>query len=532
MRTFVAALAAVLFLCGVYKGSTIPPDYKFISWLFEHIFFSYILTVVVAWFVILPFGQIWSRSGQFDFPYTDLFEHSWNNALELVIASAFCMIFWCLLWLWGALFKVIDIDFFADLFSENYFIYPVTATVFGFALVLSFARRTAVITLRGIVLAIFRALLPLLAVIALLFLCALPIAGLQPLWDTGYATALMLTLQILMIVFINAVYQDGAGPPPYPVWLRRVIQLALLVLPIYSALCCYALSLRIDQYGWSVDRVWAVVLTLVTGLYAFTYALAALPRGSHWLGLMNPVNVGMSLVVVVIALAVNTPALDPKSITMTSQMSRLMQSKTPPDEFDYALFRFELGRLGQATLRELSRLTDHPQAELIRSNATAALAMENRWAKLKGQPPKSTAQLAEFLDSYPEGKVVDSQLQHFLLTTRELEINELCSPIKQCLLLAIDLDRDNREEYVLLRAGFGQAQVFAHISEGWRRIGYLSKSFFIEEEMLAALQKNKVKALATHWDNLQIGKQIYAIVPEKPLPFEADVRLLVPDSSP
>jgi len=60
-----------------------------------------------------------------------LFTNSWRNFLVGVLAGIFTLIFWLILVLWGQLFKVIGIDFFMDLFTEDWFVIPVLAVAFG-----------------------------------------------------------------------------------------------------------------------------------------------------------------------------------------------------------------------------------------------------------------------------------------------------------------------------------------------------------------------------------------------------------------
>ena len=62
--------------------------------------------------------------------------------------------------------------------------------------------------LRGVVLALCRFLLPLSALIVIVFTFALPFTGLEPIWDTGYSTPIMLWL-----VAVAAVSLLGTLPP-------------------------------------------------------------------------------------------------------------------------------------------------------------------------------------------------------------------------------------------------------------------------------------------------------------------------------
>ncbi len=125
-------------------------------------------------YVIVPFAQIFQRSGRLRFPYAELFEHSWNNFFIGLVAALFTGAFWAVLGVWGALFNLIDIAFFADLFQGKPFVYISTLSVVGYGLALGRDSEGVISTLRRITLMIAQALLPLLGLIALLFLAGFP----------------------------------------------------------------------------------------------------------------------------------------------------------------------------------------------------------------------------------------------------------------------------------------------------------------------------------------------------------------------
>src|SRR5690606_1106994 len=101
----------------------------------------------------------------------------------------------------------------------------------------------------------------------------------------------------------------------------------------------------------TADRVLAVLVALVIAGYAFGYAWAVLRGRDGWLGAIRPVNRVMSLVVVALAVLANTPVLDPHRFAVASQMQRLADGRTAPDDFDLDWLRFEGGRRGwEATL--------------------------------------------------------------------------------------------------------------------------------------------------------------------------------------
>ncbi|MGD6002089.1 DUF4153 domain-containing protein, partial [Xanthomonas citri pv. citri] len=139
------------------------------------------------------------------------------------------------------------------------FAHLATGIMIGLGVMIGRTQQRPVQIARQILFAIFKGLLPLVALIALIFVASLPFTGLDALWKTRSATLILMCLIATVVLFVNAVYQDGEAPPPYPRWLRAVVNAALLTLPLYAALGLYALSLRIGQYGWTGERFWAAL---------------------------------------------------------------------------------------------------------------------------------------------------------------------------------------------------------------------------------------------------------------------------------
>ncbi|WP_257172683.1 DUF4153 domain-containing protein [Colwellia sp. M166] len=106
-------------------------------------------------------------------------------------------------------------------------------------------------------------LLPALTVVSLGFLATLPFTGLDTLWQTGTGSMLVMWLQALTLFFVNTVYQDASHERPYHHILHRLIFIGVAVLPIYSLISLYGNWLRIDQYGLTVDRCWAVLICVL-----------------------------------------------------------------------------------------------------------------------------------------------------------------------------------------------------------------------------------------------------------------------------
>ena len=508
---FGAGLTAVLAGMAIYTARTSFPDG--LSNPAETIGY-FIATVAIAWYVTLPFAQTWQKNGDRRFPYPDLFQYSWNNILTVLTAQLFVSLFWGSLMLWAGMFKIIGISFFFKLFTKPSFIYLVTGGVAGFALSISKDQLGLVSNVRGTMLLICKYLLPLSAFIGLLFLAALPFTGVKPLWDTGHATALMLNLQFYVILFLNAVYQDGRGKTPYPAAVRRLVEAGVAVLPVYAGLCAYSLGLRVEQHGWSVSRFFGALSILIAGLYGAGYCRAVLRRQTPWLKGLGNANVRIAAVVIALTVGVNTPLLDPRRIALRSQVHRLMTGAVSAEQFDYNYLRFHLGTAGQQELKRLSKIQNHPEAEKIRARAAAALAKKNLWEK-----PATPEKLRDQIRLFPEGKTVDPSFLQYLMKEKQGAMPTL--------ILAIDLNGDGKEEYVVLGGGYSN-QVFSLAETGWQDIGRLEigRGIWVgDSEREKQLQQKDYEAKTPEWNLLRLGESTYHVLesgPEKG-PVASDV---------
>lgn len=475
-------------------------------------------SLAVGLFVALPWLQCRLAHGHWRAPYACLFEHAWQNALTLALAALFTGICWMVLWLWGALFALVRIEFFRDLFREDAFVYLATGAMAGLGVLIGRTQQRAVAVARQVLFGIFTGLLPLLAFIAVLFVASLPFTGLAPLWEMRSAAATLVSVVALLVAFTNSVLQDGEGDRPYPAWLRRLVDAGLALLPVYALLALYALWLRIDQHGWTADRVWAVLLALVVVGYAFGYAWAVLRGRDGWLGAIRPVNRVMSLLVVALAVLANTPVLDPHRIGVSSQLQRLADGRTAPDDFDLDWLRFESGRRGwEATLalRENPTWADDPArlAELER-----VIARQSRWGgdasgERAQEPPRDAAALRDQVH-LANGAVVPDDSWWVALAEGLGDRN--CSRASDdCILLTPDLDGDGTPDPLLCTLGDGfsaHCAVHARDAEGsWAVAATLdlwpegTSEQTWRRELRRDLIEGDVQPVPRNWPDLSVG---------------------------
>lgn len=169
-------------------------------------------TLSLGWLVLLPFLQVRQQHERWVTPYPDLFEHAWQNALALTLASLFVGLSWGVLWLWAALFKMIGVNIFSDLFRLTSFEYLATGVMIGLGILIARTQERTLHTARNLLLAIFKLLLPLLALVLVLFVITLPLTGLGKLSASFSAAGLLMTMLVLMPLVVIALVVLGNSP--------------------------------------------------------------------------------------------------------------------------------------------------------------------------------------------------------------------------------------------------------------------------------------------------------------------------------
>ena len=191
--------------------------------------------------------------------YASYFDSAWKLLIQIPFSVLFVGVFWAVLGLGAAMFKLIQLSFFMDLLKEPWFAIPVTAFAFACALHLTDVRPAIVQGIRNLLLVLLSWILPVAVIIIGAFLASMPFTGMEHLWATRHATALLLAAAAVLVVLINTAFQNGAVADDVARVLRVSARLACgLLLPLV-AIATYALGLRVGEYGWTTDRIIAAL---------------------------------------------------------------------------------------------------------------------------------------------------------------------------------------------------------------------------------------------------------------------------------
>lgn len=364
---FAAALAVVGALVVAWNGT--PEDWSVgEGWRMV----SLLLAVAVA----APLFQAARDEGARRFPYESVHDHAWINVVLWFACCVFVAIVFALAWLLALLFDLIKIDFLKELLERDWFWRALIGLAFGAALGLLREHDGVVRLLQRVVAMVLAVLAPVLAVGLVLFVLALPFTGLDALWEaTKSTTPILLFCVAGALVLANAVI--GNAPEQerrFPLLRYGAMGLAAVMLPL-AVLATIAISLRTGQYGFTPQRLWAIVFVALACLWGAAY-LYALVRGRlDWAARIRPLNLVLAFVVCGVALVLATPLVSFNAISTGDQVARLESGKVTPEQFDWRALAFDFGAPGRAALKRLQASTN----AIIKARANEVASAKMRW---------------------------------------------------------------------------------------------------------------------------------------------------------
>ncbi len=429
------------------------------------------------------------------------FDTAWKAGVQLALSIGFTGAFWLLLFLGAALFKVIGLDFLGELIARDWFSIPVTTVVFATAAHLTDVRDGLIRGVRSVALMLLSWLLLLMTVLAGGFLAALPFTGLQGLWETGSATALVLSAAATLIILINTTYQDGRADNLPPAFLRVTVRVAAVLLTPLVVIAFWGLALRIGQHGLTPDRIIAVACAVIGTAYAAGYGYAALSpfwrKGGGWMQPLERTNVWTAVLEIVVILALFSPIADPARLSVADQVARLERGAVKPDQFDYRFLRFQSGKTGEAALAGLVRSSD----PVVARSARNVMAIENRWDQTDIGSPNRTPEY----ELAPAGVALPSG---FAVPVPPTDARAECNAAGTCVASARDLNGDGSPEVLI--ANNWAIQLWTREASGtWSKAGQWTPRQChgpgsTRPDMREVLRKGDLRPIDPVWPELEV----------------------------
>jgi len=327
------------------------------SW---HPLFAYCLLVLLA----VPFilAQETAARGWRD--YEGLFDQAWSSFVRGATAWAFVGLFWLVLLLADALLSLVSFPYLGDLLEHPYVSLPLSWLVLGLALAVLHELGQVVSTLRRLALQLLRLLLPLVAVVVALFIVLVPFQGLDKVFGSLSAAATMLAMAAGAVTLITAAVDardDDTARSRVMVISAKALS---VLLPLIAGIAVYAVFIRVQQYGWTPQRLAGGILSVIVLLYALGYGISVL-AGAHWRDHIRTANTSLALAVIALSGLWLTPVLNAERIAANDQFARFQSGKTDIANLDLWLWTHEWGKAGESALSRLKLIKDHAeQAEL------------------------------------------------------------------------------------------------------------------------------------------------------------------------
>lgn len=372
--------------------------------------FSSYLCIGLIWCFAQPLIFAAVQEKRYIASYSSYFEVAWKWAIQLLFSTFFTGLVILCLNLGAGLFELIKLYFLSAWMMANWFMLPVMAFAFAWGLHVTDIRHSTVQSIRAFLLILLSWLLPLVTLITVGFLISLLVIGVTPLWVTGKASLILFGLASLIVLLINAAYQNGEANAEVKRAIRISARVAAFTLVPLAILSIYSLSLRVHAHAWTTDRVFGAAYIAVISCYALGYLRAAC-QFDRWLSFIERVNVTMAIVIISLLLLLQSPIIDPVRIGVNSQMQRLLNGQINAQQFDYEYLKNKGQRYGVEALKKLTQIKDLPDAETIRKKAQSTLdGTMPETVEREERGPLSEDEILSNIRVWPESEKLPSSL--------------------------------------------------------------------------------------------------------------------------
>jgi len=389
------------------------------------------------------------------------------------------------------LFEAVGVNAVGDILRRPWVHWPLNVIAFALGAHVVDRRPSLVAGIRTLALTLLGALMPVMALISVCFLCALPFTGLDPLWDTGNATPIVLVAALVLGLLVNAVYQDGAPErAPHNV-VRATARVGSIAMAVLVAIAAYSVWLRVTQYGWSTQRIFAVAAIAVAAWVSLGYAVAA--PGRSWMKTLPATNFGAVVLAVTGLLALFTPVADPARLAVRDQIRRGAGDLA---QLDLKFLHFDGARYGRAILDKIAAGSDPALAK----QAGDVAQLKWRFQSI----PLDEETLRANMTAYPTGTALpENFLTQVWSATDYWELPYCLRTAAPCGARLLNLDDDKANEILLWPEDGIQIFLLDETESGWKIVGAVYTGA-CAERIAANLRAGPPKLTVPRWKNLEL----------------------------
>ena len=473
------------------------------KWRQHEVFMFYGWRLLLMAMLALPWIQYSLHVSREQARYPHFYRQLWLNALTLLIVFVANGLFWLVLLLWSEMFKLVGIPFFSTLFFDtDWFGYVAFGLITALAVVLARTQSRLVTAVQKLLTFIATGLLPLVALLALMFILTLPFTGLEAISQRVSAAGLMSTLTLLLLLLMAIVREPQKEALPYPGALRYLIKCALAITPIYTLIAGWALWVRIQQYGWTPERLYGVLVVVVLLVWSFGYLASILRRGRNPLELQGPVILGVSLLALGLLVLLSSPVIDAWRISVNSHMGLYHSGKIKPDQVSLYMLDHS-GKPGRAALEALQKDVAFNQDSKRRRDLNSLLQGSRDPVK-----ELTATQLVSKVVIAPGSEKPDDAFWTFV-KAQGYRITS-CAEQNACVLVSQDLNADGHPEQVLYAFGDGESLVFGMQKNKWDLLAVARlPEGFNKDKLLQAVANQQLGSAPRIWRDITIdGKRL------------------------
>ncbi|EOU7301085.1 DUF4153 domain-containing protein [Citrobacter freundii] len=473
------------------------------KWRQHEVFMFYGWRLLQMAMLALPWIQYSLRASRQQTRYAQFYTQLWLNTLTLLIVFISNGLFWLVLLLWSEMFKLVGILFFSTLFFDtDWFGYVAFGLITALAVVLVRTQSRLVTAVQKLLTFIATGLLPLVALLALMFILTLPFTGLEAISQRVSAAGLMSTLTFSLLLLMAMVREPQKEALPYPGALRYLIKCALAVTPIYTLIAGWALWVRIQQYGWTPERLHGVLVVVVLLAWSVGYLVSILRRGHNPLEIQGKVILGVSLLALGLLVLLSSPVIDAWRISVNSHMGLYHSGKIKPDQVSLYMLDHS-GKPGRAALEALQKDVAFNQDSKRRRDLNSLLQGSRDPVK-----ELTATQLVSKVVIAPGSEKPDDAFWTFV-KAQGYRITS-CAEQNACVLVSQDLNADGHPEQVLYAFGDGESLVFGMQKNKWDLLAVARlPEGFNKDKLLQAVANQQLGSAPRIWRDITIdGKRL------------------------
>ena len=403
-------------------------------------------------FIIAYFGPGWRN-------YPALFTQAWSIFVRSSVAWAFVGVVWGVIYLSGALFNIVGLTLIDDLLNVPVMPWLITGATLGLGMAV--VMELADVVSPYLVLRLLRLLVPVVLVVMVVFTTALPFKGLSGLFGGLSVAGVLLVMAGAAATLVTAAIDQSDDLATEAGWMRRATQGLAVVMAVPALLAAWSVWLRVAQYGWTPDRLFAATAGLVGLAYGALY-VGAVVKGAGWMGRIRRANTFMAVSLIGMAVLWLTPLLNPEAISAHSQMARYVDGRTKAAALDLYAF----SQWGVAGVRAKAQLQDLAAAGDTKLAARLAQFKSGDTALPLEDPAPVLADLVAAMPLQPTGAVATrdlllagasaDQLRQWLLPCQ----TKMTKDAPGCVMVVADFLTDHPGE---------EAMIIGYQPDGWLR---------------------------------------------------------------